>query len=51
VKSTDGEIVQRIEYNVLGKIITDTNSCSQPFGFAGGLYDSDAKLVRFGSRD
>ena len=23
----------------------------KPFGFAGGLYDSDTKLVRFGARD
>ncbi len=24
---------------------------SQPFGFAGGLYDADTGLVRFGARD
>ena len=23
----------------------------QPFGFAGGLYDSDTRLTRFGARD
>ena len=23
----------------------------QPFGFAGGLYDAETKLVRFGARD
>ena len=23
----------------------------QPFGFAGGIYDTDTKLVRFGARD
>ncbi len=28
-----------------------TNLGFQPFGFAGGLYDSDTKLVRFGARD
>ena len=29
----------------------DTNPGFQPFGFAGGLYDPDTKLVRFGARD
>jgi RHS repeat-associated protein len=27
------------------------NSDFQPFGFAGGLYDEQTKLIRFGSRD
>jgi len=35
------------DYNVL----TDTSPGFQPFGFAGGLYDQDTKLVRFGARD
>ncbi|RLB87876.1 MAG: hypothetical protein DRH50_16110, partial [Deltaproteobacteria bacterium] len=29
----------------------DTNPGFQPFGFAGGLYDNDTGLVRFGARD
>ena len=29
----------------------DTNPGFQPFGFAGGLYDRDTKLVQFGARD
>ncbi len=29
----------------------DTNPGFQPFGFAGGLYDPDTGLVRFGARD
>ena len=29
----------------------DSNPGFQPFGFAGGLYDPDTKLVRFGARD
>ncbi len=29
----------------------DTNPGFQPFGFAGGLYDGETKLVRFGARD
>jgi RHS repeat-associated protein len=32
-------------------VIGDTNPGFQPFGFAGGLYDQDTKLVRFGARD
>ena len=32
-------------------MITDTNPGFQPFGFAGGVYDRDTKLVRFGARD
>jgi RHS repeat-associated protein len=29
----------------------DTNPGFQPFGFAGGLYDAQTKLTRFGARD
>ena len=29
----------------------DTNPGFQPFGYAGGLYDHDTGLVRFGQRD
>ncbi len=32
-------------------MLTDTNPGFQPFGFAGGLYDADTGLVRFGARD
>jgi RHS repeat-associated protein len=38
-------------YDEFGQVITDTNPGFQPFGFAGGLYDRDTKLVRFGARD
>jgi RHS repeat-associated protein len=31
--------------------LNDTNPGFQPFGFAGGLYDDDTGLVRFGARD
>ncbi|MBK9132345.1 MAG: hypothetical protein IPM20_12010 [Gammaproteobacteria bacterium] len=48
---SDGSIVQRIDYDVWGRIINDTNPGFQPFGFAGGLYDQHTGLVRFGSRD
>ena len=32
-------------------MIEDTAPRFQPFGFAGGLYDQDTKLVHFGARD
>jgi RHS repeat-associated protein len=31
--------------------VNDSNPGFQPFGFAGGPYDVDTKLVRFGARD
>jgi RHS repeat-associated protein len=34
-----------------GVVTNDTNPGWQPFGFAGGLYDADTGLVRFGARD
>jgi RHS repeat-associated protein len=34
-----------------GNVIVDTNPGFQPFGFAGGIYDIDTGLVRFGARD
>jgi RHS repeat-associated protein len=46
-----GEIVQRMEFDEFGKVMIDTNPGFQPFGFAGGIYDKDTGLVRFGVRD
>ncbi|RKZ74785.1 MAG: hypothetical protein DRR19_29835 [Candidatus Parabeggiatoa sp. nov. 1] len=46
-----GDIVQRLDYDAWGNILVDTNPGFQPFGFAGGLYDSDTGLIRFGARD
>ncbi|MFP5387622.1 MAG: RHS repeat domain-containing protein, partial [Bacteriovoracia bacterium] len=51
VKSSNGQVVQRMDYNEWGKVTLDTNPGIQPFGFAGGLYDPDTKLVKFGARD
>jgi len=45
------QIVQRIDYDEFGIVLADTNPGFQPFGFAGGLYDHDTLLTRFGSRD
>lgn len=51
VDVTTGAILQRLDYDEFGQVITDTNPGFQPFGFAGGLYDRDTKLIRFGVRD
>lgn len=40
-----------MDYDGFGNVILDTNPGFQPFGFAGGLYDSQTGLVRFGVRD
>jgi RHS repeat-associated protein len=46
-----GAIAQRLSYDAFGRIEEDTNPGFQPFGFAGGLYDPETGLVRFGARD
>jgi RHS repeat-associated protein len=51
VNTATGEVVQRMDYDAFGRVLTDTNPGFQPFGFAGGLYDPDTGLVRFGARD
>ena len=51
VNSATGQIAERIDYDEFGNVISDTNPGFQPFGFAGGLYDQDTKLVRYGMRD
>jgi RHS repeat-associated protein len=51
VNAATGSIVQRMDYDEFGRVLNDTNPGFQPFGFAGGLYDRDTKLVRFGARD
>jgi RHS repeat-associated protein len=46
-----GEVAQRLDYDAFGRVVQDTNPGFQPFGFAGGVYDADTGLVRFGARD
>ncbi|MEO6421701.1 MAG: RHS repeat-associated core domain-containing protein [Candidatus Nitrotoga sp.] len=49
--SSTGAVVQRMDYDEFGNVIADSNPGFQPFGFAGGLYDRNTRLVRFGARD
>ncbi len=51
VDGNSGVVVQRVDYDEFGNAVYDSNPGFQPFGFAGGLYDNDTKLVRFGARD
>jgi RHS repeat-associated protein len=51
VRKAIGAIVQRLDVQPFGEIIQDSAPGWQPFGFAGGLYDPDTGLVRFGARD
>ena len=51
VDTITGQVVQRMDYDEFGGVLMDTNLGFQPFGFAGGLYDRDTGLVRFGARD
>jgi len=51
VDTSSGNVVQRIDYDEWGEITSDSNPGFQPFGFAGGLYDQNTKLTRFGARD
>jgi RHS repeat-associated protein len=52
VNVADGSIAQQIDYDEFGNPTFVTGPADfQPFGFAGGLYDPDTGLVRFGARD
>jgi len=51
IDAATGEVAQQIDYDTWGRVVNDTNPGFQPFGFAGGLYDADTGLTRFGARD
>jgi RHS repeat-associated protein len=51
VDVASGQVVQRLDYDAWGNVLRDTSPGLQPFGFAGGLWDGDTRLVRFGARD
>jgi RHS repeat-associated protein len=43
--------VLQMKYDSFGNIIEQNGDFEIPFGFAGGLWDKDTKLTRFGVRD
>jgi RHS repeat-associated protein len=51
VNLATGAAVQQLDYDAWGNILSDTSPGFQPFGFAGGLYDPDTGLTRFGERE
>ena len=51
IEAETGMIAQRMDYGPFGEVLFDSNPGFQPFGFAGGVYDHDTGLVRFGARD
>ena len=51
INTATGAVVQAMQYDEFGNVLTDTNPGFQPFGFAGGLYDRDTGLVHFGARE
>ncbi|MBE0367038.1 Lcl domain-containing protein [Pseudoalteromonas aurantia] len=51
VDVASSEVMQALSYDAFGVVLSDSNPGFQPFGFAGGLYDHDTQLVRFGARD
>ncbi len=51
VNEATGTVVQRMDFDAWGNVLTDTNPGWQPFGFAGGLWETASELVRFGARD
>ncbi len=44
-------IVQEIEYDAWGNVLSDSNPGFQPFYYAGGIYDQQTKLTKFDYRD
>ncbi len=52
VSNQNSDVVKEIVYDTFGNIISDNNETLKvPFGFAGGLYDRDTKLIHFGFRE
>ncbi|MGE4552400.1 MAG: RHS repeat-associated core domain-containing protein [Desulfovibrionaceae bacterium] len=52
VAGETGDAVKDVLYDSFGNVLEDANPAFRiPLGFAGGLYDPDTGLVRFGYRD
>lgn len=50
VVDDEGDVVETIEYGPWGEIFAQSGTALQSFGFAGGMWDRDTDLVRFGAR-
>jgi RHS repeat-associated protein len=51
VDAESGEVAQAMTYDPFGRVLSDSNSGFQPFGFAGGPYDPATGLTHFGARE
>jgi RHS repeat-associated protein len=51
INVSTGAIAQVMQHDAWGNVVQDTSVGFTPFGFAGGFYDPDTGLVRFGARD
>ena len=51
VNTANGSVVEEIDYDEFGNVTSDIAPGTIPFGFAGGLYDQNTGLMRFGARD
>jgi RHS repeat-associated protein len=52
VSDTAGTIVKEVLYDTFGNVLSDSDpDFKVPFGFAGGVYDTDTKLTHFGYRE
>jgi RHS repeat-associated protein len=52
ITDESGSVIKALDYDNFGNVVSDSNESFEiPFGFAGGLKDSDTSLLRFGYRD
>jgi len=51
VNAATGAIAQMLGFDEFGNVLSDSSPGFQSYGFAGGLYDADTGLIRFGARD
>lgn len=51
IRTTDGVVAQRVDYDEFGRVVFNSAPGFQPFGYAGGIYDELTDLVRLGARD
>ena len=51
INSTTGQIVQQMDYDEFGNVTNSSGQQIVPMGFAGGMYDSQTGLTKFGARD
>jgi RHS repeat-associated protein len=51
VDTANGSVAEQLDYDEFGRVLADSNPGFQPFGFAGGMWDSDTGLLHLGARE